>query len=121
VLRWQPGVLHEGDEPPASAALPDAADEPDDDGWQAELARWIAQLCNGADAGLEGWSVTLPMKARILPQTTLRLELSPHWLALRFHTGSARALSLLSRHRTSLEALLRESLKRELPIDIEIA
>jgi len=96
-------------------------DESPEDGWQAELARLIARLCNCADAQIEGWTVTLPMRPAVLPATTLQLELSSHWLALRFRTESPRSLFLLSRHRSELEALLRQSLQRDQQVDIEIS
>jgi hypothetical protein len=107
-------------QPAAHEFLAETEEEPDD-GWHSELARLIARLCNGADVDIEGWSVTLPMKPSVLPATMLRLELSPHWLTLRFQTQSARSLALLSRYRSELETLLRESLKRGQQVDIDIA
>ena len=107
-------------QPEAQEFLGESEEEPDD-GWHAELARLIARLCNGADVDIEGWSVTLPMKPSVLPATTLRLELSRHLLALRFQTQSPHSLALLSRYRSELETLLRESLKRGQQVDIDIA
>jgi len=120
------GVGLAGPQPDSALAPVAWADERDAEGggedaaWQAELAHMIALLCNSADPGLEGWSVSLPMNARVLPQTTLRLELSPHWLALRFSTESPHSLRLLSGQRSSLAALLAQLLERDQSIDIEI-
>jgi hypothetical protein len=100
-------------------ASEEAADE-EPDGWEQALVQLIARLCASTDLDIQAWTVTLPMNPRVLPQTSLQLSFSPLRLALRFSTESSGALSLLSRHRESLAALLSQALPKGRLTDIDI-
>jgi hypothetical protein len=112
----EPRVRHGDAGPRNDAALSDAGE----DAWAYQLVHTIVTLCVRADPAMEAWSVTLPMDERTLPQTELRLSLSRHRIALRFHTLSPRSVALLSRHRGSLAALLQQALSQDRDIDIEV-
>lgn len=85
------------------------------------MASLVDQLCSRADPAFKSWTATLRMDPAILPETQLRLSLSPHWLSLRFITDSAAATSLVSSHRTELQSLLERAPNLPHGIDIDIA
>ena len=66
------------------------------------------------------WTVTVPMDPQVLPDTELRLHLSPHWLSLRFTTQSQRAARLISLHRPRLLSQLEHMANLPHGIDIEV-
>ncbi|MBP0633592.1 MULTISPECIES: type III secretion system protein SctP [unclassified Cupriavidus] len=73
-----------------------------------ELARslaWqVAAFCANPAIGNAGnWEVSIPLDARILPDTTLYLSLSRFWLSLRFDTPSIGTRQLLFDHSAVLE------------------
>lgn len=92
----------------------------DADEWAQQLVHAIVTLCERTDPAIEAWSVTLPMEPRMFPSTELHLSLSRHRISLRFQTQSPEAVRILSLHRASLPAWLRQSLSRDRDIDIEI-
>ena len=98
---------------PAPAAAADA--------WPEQLADTIADLFRRADPAFVSWTVTVPMDPEVLPETELRLSLSPHWLSLRFAARSPEASHLLLRHRPRLQSLLERTPNLPHGIDIEIA
>ena len=112
-------------EPPRPPPVPQPS--ADDDGqrdapdWRRQLAGVIATLCARADPAFENWSVIVPLDARVLPETELRLTLSPHALLLRFHTLSPGSHRLVSAHRSTLHQMLLETLptsSRDIDIDV---
>ena len=84
------------------------------------MAKMIAGLCTGADPAFVTWTVTVPMDPQVLPDTELRLHLSPHWLSLRFATQSQRAARLISLHRPRLQSQLEHMANLPHGIDIEV-
>lgn len=97
------------------------SDQQAEDRWADHMASLVDQLCNRADPAFKSWTATLRMDPAILPETQLRLSLSPHWLSLRFITDSAAATSLVSSHRTELQSLLERAPNLPHGIDIDIA
>jgi type III secretion control protein HpaP len=104
-LAW----LSQGD-----AALPAAP------GWDATLVNTIATLCRHTDPSLQGFSVTVPLNAEVLPHTELRLTLSAHYLQVRFRTESTRSHELVLTHLPNLRTLLVEALGEARHLDIEV-
>lgn len=90
------------------------------DAWPEEMAKMIGTLCARADPAFVTWTVTVPMDPQVLPDTELRLHLSPHWLSLRFTTQSQRAARLISLHRPRLLSQLEHMANLPHGIDIEV-
>jgi hypothetical protein len=97
------------------AAMPTLADA-----WPEQMAKMIGALCARADPAFVTWTVTVPMDPQVLPDTELRLHLSPHWLSLRFSTQSQGAARLISLHRPSLQSQLEHMANLPHGIDIEV-
>ena len=91
-----------------------------EDAWPEQMAKMIAALCTRADPAFVTWTVTVPMDPQVLPDTELRLHLSPHWLSLRFATQSQRAARLISLHRPRLQSQLEHMANLPHGIDIEV-
>jgi predicted pyridoxine 5'-phosphate oxidase superfamily flavin-nucleotide-binding protein len=91
-----------------------------EDAWPDRMAKMIAALCTRADPAFVTWTVTVPMDPQVLPDTELRLHLSPHWLSLRFATQSQRAARLISLHRPRLQSQLEHMANLPHGIDIEV-
>ena len=91
-----------------------------EDAWPDQMAKMIAGLCTRADPAFVTWTVTVPMDPQVLPDTELRLHLSPHWLSLRFATQSQRAAGLISLHRPRLQSQLEHMANLPHGIDIEV-
>lgn len=104
----------------ADARYIDAATSTSTDAWPEEMAKMIATLCARADPAFVTWTVTVPMDPQVLPDTELRLHLSPHWLSLRFTTQSQRAIRLISLHRPRLLSQLEHMANLPHGIDIEV-
>lgn len=85
------------------------------------MANFVEALCARADAAFRSWSATIALDAQALPGTELELNLSPHWLRLRFSTQSAQSAALISRHRARLISLLEEAPSLPQGIDVDIA
>lgn len=84
-----------------------------------EVALTIAGFCNDpAVNNGELWQVQMALRADVVPDTTLHLSLSPHWLTLRFHAADPAALDLLSRGREALVEVLETTLARKRDIAI---
>lgn len=109
----------EATEPAHGAAAQPAAwqDEP---AWEQELAEMVATLCSKADPAFQTWTVMVPLNPAVLPDTELRLSLSPERLSLRFQSGSAVARQLVLSHRPQLQRLLEQSLGHLRDIDIDL-
>ncbi len=88
--------------------------------WDAAIVRTIAAMCRHADPSFENWSVVVPINPSALPETELRISLSPHRLQLRFHTQSTRSFDLVLQHRDALHALLEKALPFSKEIDIDL-
>jgi type III secretion control protein HpaP len=87
----------------------------------ASVAQTVARFCNEpAVDHSEGWSVRMPLRDDVLPETTLDLTISSCWLQLRFETRSDGARDLLSIHRAALTELLAAALNRQRDIAITI-
>lgn len=99
------------------AGIPGAAST---DAWPEEMAKMIATLCARADPAFVTWTVTVPMDPKVLPETELRLHLSPHWLSLRFTTQSQDAARLISLYRPTLLSQLEHMANLPHGIDIEV-
>lgn len=115
------------DDGPAPEALDvpadgDGADAPAAaaDDWPERMASTIATLCARADPAIVNWTVTIPMDPVVLPETTLQLSLSPHWLALRFSTLSPQSHHLVCRYRPRLLEQLERLPQLPHGIDIEV-
>jgi hypothetical protein len=118
------------DPPPLPAAQPDRRGTQDqrEDGssgrqppdWQDALADVVGALCGRAEHQFETWSVTIPLPAALLPESTLRLSLSPHALHLRFHTDSPHSLALFWKNQERLIGLLKRAVPgtRDILIDV---
>lgn len=89
--------------------------------WLLEAARQVEWLCARADPAFQTWSVTVPMDPKVLPDSELALSLSPYAMTLRFRTISERSATLISRHRSQLQALLEQlpSMPHNIDIDLE--
>lgn len=91
------------------------------DRWSERMALLVGDLCKRADPAFKSWTATLRIDPEVLPDTQLRLSLSPHWLSLRFITGSQEAGRLVSTHRPELQSLLERAPNLPHGIDIDIA
>lgn len=89
-------------------------------GWDVTLVDTIATLCRHTDPSLQGFSVTVPLNAEVLPHTELRLTLSAHYLQVRFRTESTRSHERVLEHLPTLRTLLAEALGDARHIDIEV-
>ena len=105
-------VPADGDGPDMPAA---AADD-----WPERMAASIATLCARADPAIVNWTVTIPMDPAVLPDTTLQLSLSQHWLALRFSTQSPQSHHLVCQYRPRLLEQLERLPQLPHGIDIEV-
>ncbi|HEU4459592.1 MAG TPA: type III secretion HpaP family protein [Methylibium sp.] len=94
-------------------------DEPDD--WTRAMVGVLASLHHRASPTAEGWTVTLPADPVVLPDSCLRIEVSPHWMSLRFATHSPESHRLLSTHAQDLVRSLQKELGDRRQIDLEIA
>jgi len=84
-----------------------------------EVALTITGFCNDpAVNNGDMWQVQMALRADVVPDTTLHLSLSPHWLTLRFHAADPAALDLLSRGREALLQVLETTLARKRDIAI---
>ncbi|MET0349096.1 MAG: type III secretion system protein SctP [Rhizobacter sp.] len=100
---------------PTTWVLPDAACA----ATAREVGLTVAGFCNDrAVNNGEMWSVQMALRADLVPDTTLHLSLSPHWLTLRFQAADPAALDLLSRGRETLEQVLENTLSRKRDIAI---
>lgn len=106
---------------PRSHQRHDSPDQEAQERWADRMASLVNQLCSRADPAFKSWTATLRMDPSVLPETQLRLSLSPHWLSLRFVTESAAATRLVSSHRTELQSLLERAPNLPHGIDIDIA
>ena len=85
------------------------------------LARTISQFCNEpAVDDSEGWQVRMPLRADVLPETTLDLSISSYWLQLRFETTSVSSRELVLTHRAALVTLLESNLNRRREIAVSV-
>ena len=85
------------------------------------MAETIAGFCNeSAVSDSEGWHVRIVLREDVLPDTTLELSVSPHWLRVRFLTGHPRSRRLLSEHRDALAGLLASAQDKAREISIEL-
>jgi hypothetical protein len=88
--------------------------------WINALADLIAETCNGTDEAFSHWSVVVPLDPELLPETTLRIDFSPHRLLLRFCTQSSQSLDLLSFYCGELILLLTKCLPDSRNIEVDI-
>jgi Type III secretion protein (HpaP) len=88
--------------------------------WVISLADLVSHTCRQADQAFSHWSVVIPIDPAVLPDTTLRLDLSPSRLMLRFCTQSTHSLSLISKHNSNLVSLLMNSISGIENIEIDI-
>ncbi len=86
------------------------------------LAQLLSRFCGSriVKAGGECWEVTLDLDPRVLPETRLTLQLSPHTLWLRFHTGHPRARDLLSEHGDALRQRIHVLLEQRIDVELEV-
>ena len=86
------------------------------------LAQLLSRFCGSriVRAGGECWEVTLDIDPRVLPETRLTLQLSPHTLWLRFHAGHPRARDLLSEHGDALRQRIHVLLEQRIDVELEV-
>ena len=86
------------------------------------LAQLLSRFCGSriVKAGGECWEVTLDLDPRVLPETRLTLQLSPHTLWLRFHAGHPRARDLLSEHGDALRQRIHVLLEQRIDVELEV-
>ena len=86
------------------------------------LARLLSQFCGSriVKSSSECWEVTLDLDPRVLPETRLTLQLSPHTLWLRFHAGHPRARDLLSEHGDALRQRIHVLLEQRIDVELEL-
>lgn len=101
---------------PAITAPTAAAGE----GWAEQMAQQVVGLYRRADPAFVTWTVTVPLDPLVLPETELRLHLSPHWLSLRFATQSPQSAHLVLLHSPRLQLLLQQTPELPHGIDIEV-
>ena len=107
---------HDSPMPAATGVAPDGDAPP----WLGDIVEQVTSLTAGSDARFQHWAITVPLDPQALPDSELRLTLSPGTMALRFRTGSGDAAALVSRHRDALRARL-EALPSSPPaIDIDL-
>lgn len=106
----------EAAQPSAITALTAAAGE----GWAEQMAQQVVGLYRRADPAFVTWTVTVPLDPLVLPETELRLHLSPHWLSLRFATQSPQSAQLVLLHSPRLQLLLQQTPELPHGIDIEV-
>ena len=110
----QPAPAQQRGQPVAAAPV---AEEED---WGHDLVKRIVVLCRAADPAFQSWSVSMPLDPLVLPQTTLRLGLSPHRLTLGFRTDSPESLRLISGHSGRLVHLLERAMPMAREIDVDV-
>lgn len=88
--------------------------------WVKDLADLVSQTCSHADKAFSQWSVVIPLDPAVLPDTTLRLDLSPSRLLLRFCTQSTHSQSVISYNIKYLIALLQGSTSPIQNIEVDI-
>jgi len=87
----------------------------------ASIGQTVARFCNERTVSdSEGWQVRIPLRADVLPETTLHLTVSSYWLQLRFESRSEEALDLLFAHRDALARMLEDALQRRREVAITI-
>ncbi len=85
------------------------------------LASTITGFCNdNAVRHGDDWRVRIDLNPAILPSTTLALNLSPHWLLLRFECTEIGVKNLISTHTKSLNEALENAISPRREISIEI-
>jgi hypothetical protein len=99
-------------------AAPAAGDAPP---WLHDMVDQVAMLCAQGDQRFQHWSLTLPLDPAVLPDSELRLGLSPGAMTLRFRSGSPQAAALVCRYRDELHGRLAAlpSSPPEIDIDLE--
>lgn len=98
-----------------------AAGHPPEPSLALGLAQSVCMLCDRADPVCESLSVLVPLDTRVLPETELRLTLTPHRLSLRFEIGCSISQHLVSLHQKPLLEMLTQALGDRRDIDIELA
>ncbi len=86
------------------------------------VAATICNFCNDKDVqATDGWTVRLSLDESILTSTTVHLNLSLHWLLLRFDCGDAQSRQVIAQHRGALQTALEEAIvpRREVSIDLD--
>lgn len=85
------------------------------------LADTVASLCNdSAVIDSDGWRVRVPLRSDVLPDSTLDMSASPHWIRMRFAIGDADARQLVCRHSDDLVNMLQAALKRPREVSITV-
>jgi hypothetical protein len=98
-------------------AAPAAGDAPP---WLHDMVEQVAVLCAQGDPRFQHWSLMLPLDPAVLPDSELRLGLSPGAMTLRFRTGSPQATALVCRYRDELHGRLAALPSSPLEIDIDL-
>lgn len=86
------------------------------------LAQLLSKFCGSrvVRAAGECWELTLNLDPRVLPDTRLTLQLSPHTLWLRFHAGHPRARDLLFEHGDALRQRIYVLLAQCIDVELEV-
>lgn len=93
---------------------------PASEAWTEDMAAMIANVWYRAGEKFHSWCVTLPMDPALLRNTELHMNLTPHWLSLRFATDDAEAVATVQQHQAPLMRLLEEATGLHHQIGIEV-
>lgn len=88
--------------------------------WQGQVVDDVLRLTRRASSSMQNWTITLPLRSDVLPDSILRIEAWPHSLSLRFATTSPVSHGRIHAHRHRLEALLAQRLSRRYQIDVDV-
>lgn len=88
--------------------------------WQGQVVDDVLRLTRRASSSMQNWTITLPLRSDVLPDSILRIEAWPHSLSLRFATTSPVSHGRIHAHRHRLEALLAQRLNRRYQIDVDV-
>lgn len=88
--------------------------------WQGQVVDDVLRLTRRASSSMQNWTITLPLRPDVLPDSLLRIEAWPHSLSLRFATNSPISHGRIHAHRHRLEALLSQRLNRRYQIDVDV-
>lgn len=98
-----------------------SVDMEDNGEWAQDIASTVRRLCLRATPTMQNWTITLPLNAQTLPEATLRIEVWPHSMSLRFCTSSPVSAHRVARHQRALESLLGSTLNKRFDVDVDVA
>jgi hypothetical protein len=84
------------------------------------LGRTVCEVYDHADGAFENWTVLVPVDPEVLPETELRMTLTPHRLSLRFNIQSSLSHALVLQNQPRLQRMLQRVFTPQRDVDIEL-